>query len=486
MIAICCAVIPIAAVLGLIASRRVTVFSAGLIGCSIAVGEALVGLLPQKLEMLQLWSETLQGSWIAWQSAAVLVCGYFFYDVIRRGDAGAPALATRKLSHRGLWSICFLLGPIAESVTGFGVGAIIAMPAILALGVTGSDAVLLALFSQILVPWGALSVGTITAAALSHQSPQELAFATAILTAPLLGGYLLVFWSLVTSSGRLISTRQKLVDVAWTAALGAAIVLGAPCIPVELGVIVPAGLVLLTHWGCYERPRIAQASLLLRRLMPYATVIALLIITRSMPPIRSLLSGALEFKPFPELPSFAPLYNPSFWLLVAGTGNLVAIGRSTEWSSVLTEAVKRTWRPIASITLFVCLAQVLSATGGAELLGSSLKSLLGSHAQLVAPLIGGLGGFLVGSNSASTAMMMPVQVALGVQNSLWPAAIQNVSASNFTLLSPPRIGLATALVHSSLSESDVYRKAWPVALTMISILTAEAAILMSWSGDALF
>jgi hypothetical protein len=75
-------------------------------------------------------------------------------------------------------------------------------------------------------------------------------------------------------------------------------------------------------------------------------------------------------------------------------------------------------------------------------------------------------------------MLMPIQVALGIDNSLWQAAVQNTSASNFTLLSPSRVGMAVALAHLSEGESAVYAKIWPIAAMLLTILTIEAAIIL--------
>src|SRR6202012_846007 len=138
------------------------VLPAGIIGWALSVVAAAL-LLPQ-LDALPRFAlvESAKGAWIAWQAVAVILAGMFFYPPFRRHEgamfeAGGRAGA---FSHRLLFAVCFLLGPFAESATGFGVGGIIAAAALLRMGLSGVPAVVLALFSQILVPWGALAIGT--------------------------------------------------------------------------------------------------------------------------------------------------------------------------------------------------------------------------------------------------------------------------------------------------------------------------------------
>jgi len=126
---------------------------------------------------------------------------------------------------------------------------------------------------------------------------------------------------------------------------------------------------------------------------------------------------------------------------------------------------------------FVAMAQVLASAGAARLVGASLRAALGSGAPLLGPLFGAVGGFLTGSNSASNGMMMAVQAALGDGLGGWPAALQNVAGSNFSLLSPVRVAMAAALVGGIGADAQIYKRAWPIAVMLLAVLLAEAAVL---------
>jgi len=427
------AAFPIIAVLILIASRRISVLQAGVVGWLLAAVEAACGFLPRRLDVSVVALETLRGTWIAWQSAAVVAAGFFFYLSVRRRES----LLTSDV---------------------------------------GTPAVILALYSQTLVPWGALAVGTIVGSALAHVSPAVLAFATAVLTAPLLAGYLALYWHFLASAGRPVPTRQKADDAVWVLILAISIMAATHFVAVELGVLVSGGTLLAVRWYRDERPTIRHIIGTTIHIAPYLILIGALIVTRSVPSAKTMLRSILTFAPFEDLPDYPIFYNPSFWLLLTGVSVFSMIRLQKEISSAIAETLRRTWRPIALTVVFLAMAQVLASAGAATAIGASLKNTFGTIAQVVAPLIGGLGGFLVGSNAASTGMMMPIQIALGIDNALWPAALQNASASNFTLLSPARVGMAVALARLPGAEAALYRQAWPIGAMLIGLLTIEAAI----------
>jgi lactate permease len=76
---------------------------------------------------------------------------------------------------------------------------------------------------------------------------------------------------------------------------------------------------------------------------------------------------------------------------------------------------------------------------------AGLAAALGGPYPAVAPVVGALGGWLTGSNAASNALFMPLQIeaarGLDVSESL-TAATQNVSGSHASLLVPQRVILA--------------------------------------------
>jgi lactate permease len=477
---------PLVTVIALIASRRAGVLSAGLIGWALAVGAAAVLLpAPAQLPLFAL-VESAKGAWIAWQAVAVILAGMFFYRAIRRHEgalfeAGSGHAA---FTHRRLFAICFLLGPFAESATGFGVGCIIAAAALLRMGLSGVPAVVLALFSQILVPWGALAIGTMVGASLARQNDTIFAFANALLSAPLLAGYLVVYWRAAAVAGRPVPAAQRLDDAFWTLVLAFALAAASRVVTAELGCIAACGGLLVLRHMRDERPGWAALRRTAASAAPYAVLSLVLIATRIVPPLTHALQSVAVLAPFDGLPSFAMFYNPSFWLIAVALGFVFVMARGRGFAEIgplLAETGRAAWRPASITVLFVVMAQVLAAAGGTQLIGAALHAALGPATLLAAPLLGAIGGFLTGSGAASNGMMMPVEAAMGVGTGLWPAALQNIAATNFTLLSPIRVASALALAAPGTDEGTVYRAARPIAAMLCLVLLAEAAVLLFFS-----
>jgi lactate permease len=327
------------------------------------------------------------------------------------------------------------------------------------------------------VPWGALAVGTIIGAHLAGETEMALGIDSALLTLPLLAGYLVLYWVFVGRLTGPVPLVQKIEDGLWTALLGWAIWLASRHVATELGGVVAPGTLLVVHFLLSRRPGRAALRHAAMSALPFAILAALLIATRSIPPLTAALRDSLVLTPFADQPSFPLLYNPSFWLVLVGLGVMMATGRLGELPARLRETWAGGWRPAVVTIAFVAMAQVLSAAGAARLVGSGLRAGLGPVAPLMGPLFGAVGGFLTGSNAASNGMMMAVQAALGDGLGGWPAALQNVAGSNFSLLSPIRVAMAAALVGGVGADAAIYRRAWPIAVMLLAILLAEAAAL---------
>ena len=471
---------PLLLVIVLIASRRVSTLTAGCIGWVAALAAA--SQMYDGGQPFVAWAatESAKGAWLGWQAVAVIVAGLFFYRVLRRHEAHlfqADGEAVEAVSRGRIWAVCFLLGPFAECATGFGVGAIVAMAALMRMGLKGPGAAVLALYSQILVPWGGLAVGTVIGAHLAGETEMELGIASAWLTMPVLVGYLVLYWVFLGRLTGPVPFVQKVEDCLWTALLGWAIWLANRHVATELGGVVAPGALLVLHFLMSRRPDRAQLRHAAMSALPFAILAALLIATRSIPPLTQALRFHLVLTPFADQPGFPIVYNPSFWLVLVGLGVMAATGRLGELPARLKETWAGGWRPAVVTIAFVAMAQVLSSAGAARLVGASLRAALGSGAPLLGPLFGAVGGFLTGSNSASNGMMMAVQAALGDGLSSWPAALQNVAGSNFSLLSPVRVAMAAALVGGIGADAAIYKRAWPIAVMLLAILLAEAAVL---------
>jgi lactate permease len=469
--------LPLLLVIGLLATGRASALGAGSAGLLATLGVvATVGVPGGGMPgggisgggasgaLALLSAEAPAGLWLAWPVIAIIIAGMFFHRAVSVRQAGTAA-STRAVTAPRLWSLCFLLAPFAESVTGFGVGYVIALAALRGLGIVGMPALLLGLFSQSLVPWGALAVGTTVGAALAGMTPAELGWRTAIVQAPIHALYLLLYWRYARAAGVTVSRAQRIDDAAWTAALLALIAIANRVADPEIAAAAPCALLLaLRHWRD-DRPSAAQWRAVAQSAAPYAALVLALCLTRLVAPLREALLQIAPWAPLAGKPAFAPLYAPGFWVIAIGT--IVALRSATPLGRLAAETARAAWRPCAVTAVFLLMAQLYQAAGLAEALAGALQALARDAALYAVPPMAAVGGFLTGSAAAASAMLMPMEIALARAMGLdpgWMAAVQNAVSANLSMLSPIRVSMGVAVAGLAIGEAALYRKAWPLAL----------------------
>jgi len=476
------ALLPLLIVIGLLASGRASALVAGLAGLSatLAVSLTLLTGAGRGGEIGSLFvRETSAGLWLSWQVIAIIASGMFFHRCLQARGSAANG-ATLPANPRRLWSVCFLLAPFAEAVTGFGVGYIIALAALRRLGLGGLPALVLGLYSQSLVPWGALATGTTVGATLAGLTPNQLGLASSVLQVPIHAFYLVLYWRFARDAGVAVPLVQKLDDALWTAVLLAAIWLFNLYSDVEIaGAASTAALLALRFWRD-ERPDGARLVAALRAQAPYVALTVALCATRLVPPVRDLLKPLWAIKPFDNQPAFAPLYAPGFWLVSIGL--VVVVLARAPLARVLGEAARGAWRSCAVTLLFVVMAEFYVGTGMAQAIAEALRAAAGRDAVAAVPLFAGVGGFLTGGGAAANAMLMPMVTALAravAVDPAWIAAIQNSVCTNLTMLSPIRVSMGAAILALATSDAVLYRRAWPLALPALSTGVAATLILLA-------
>jgi lactate permease len=466
------AVLPLAVVVALLASRRATLVQAGAAG--LAVAAAVIAFSRPADAGAFLAAEALRGAWTAWQAVSVVLASLFFFHALGPAQAAAEARAAPSLTQREAFFACFLVGPFAESATGFGVGVLFTAHALARAGTPPRVGVALALFSQLLVPWGALAVGTNLAQAFSGLPIERIGTLSAWIIAAVLACALPPFWALARRAGAHVTARGAAEDVLWVALVAAALVAVNAAGAVDVAGVAAAGFALALHWASHSRGSGAVRMRELAAAAPYVALAAVLLATRLLPDVRAALRSHLVVEPFEGGPSFPLLYHPS---VVIAAVALATAHPARGWSEVLRAAGRAARAPVLATLTFVVLAQLLAAAGLAGALGRAVQGALGRAAPLAAPALAALGGALTGSNVASNAMILPVQLAVASGAGLapdWIAGIQNGIGSGFTLFSPSRVALGLAAV-GERDERGVYRAAAPLAAVLLGVGLAFAA-----------
>ncbi len=466
------ALLPLLLVLVLLASGRVGALMAGLAGlfATVIVAGAPLPLLEREIPA---------GLWLAWNVIAIIAAGMFFHRCTLTAGATA-ADPTARVTPRRLYAVCFLLAPFAESVTGFGVGYIIALAALRRLQLGGIPALLFGLFSQSLVPWGALAIGTTVGATLAGLTTNQLGLASAVLQVPTHFLYLLLYWRFARQTGIAIPAAQKIDDTAWTALLLALIWLVNRYADAEIAAAAPTAFLLALRfwrgdWQDSGRPNIARVRSAIVANAPYVALTIALCATRLVPPLRDLLKPLWAIRPYDNQPAYAPLYAPGFYLVTIGIA--VVLCARASLARVFADTVRSAWRSCAVTLALVVMAELYVGSGMAQQIAEALRAAAGRGAGLSVPLFAAASGFLTGGGSAGNAMVMPMVTALARAIAIdpaWAAAVQNSVCTNLTMLSPIRVTMGLAILALTVPDSALYRRAWPLALP--SLITGVAAI----------
>ena len=289
---------PLVAIVVLLASGRADPLRAVGVALVLAIPAAAVSV-PEGVHLAPLLTEeAARGAFLALQPIAVTFAGLLFHGAVsaRPRDAEGGGAA----SHARLFTVCLLLGPFFETVTGFGVGAVFALGDLHALGIVGPAGAALSLLSQMLIPWGGLGPGTLLGAALAGVELRALGAWNAALSAAWLLTLLPVFWRLAAEAGLPPSRRDRIEDTATIAALGVLLIAANLLVTVEVAGLLALGPPLA--WRL--RHRVARPGAL-RGAAPYLALSAVLLVSRLVPGAPALLTSAGMIRPWPDLPGFA-------------------------------------------------------------------------------------------------------------------------------------------------------------------------------------
>lgn len=325
--------------------------------------------------------------------------------------------------------------PLTESVTGYGIGAALAVPLLLGLGLTGKRAAIVGLLGLCAVPWGSMGPGTLIAAQLTGVDFDALGVTTAVFNGT-------VFLAVGLAAALLVSPRERrlthcLAAVAsglalWGGVLGANILIGTA----------PAGalgglFVLLCHLlvRVAGRHRVRVTREVLRAASSYGTVLG------------GVLVATLAFAALGLAGSVAADIggSPALWLFAAVIPTLL---RRPGIRGPALRSAAQTWVRVApSIVLFIGLGAAMGVSGMSEELAAQLAR-LGESYRFLLPLFAALIGFITGSNSGANALAAGAQGDVArVLGADVPLAIgaHNAAGAAAMMASPARVELATRL-----------------------------------------
>ncbi len=229
--------------------------------------------------------------------------------------------------------------------------------------------------------------------------------------------------------------------------------------------------------------------------MPYVLVAVLLVATRIIPNLQSFALRALSF----TLPigfdaanpgsgflgtslheSVQPLYLPGMIFLIVSLITFAYFKAfhgftNAEYATSWTESVRTMFRASAALLFAVTMVQVfINSGGGAKCypdmpiaLAEGVAGLLGSAWPALAPMLGGLGTAVAGSNTVSNMMFSLFQFDVGVKlgfDPVWMVALQAVGGEAGNTICVHNVVAASAVAGLTGQEGAVIRKTFIVFL----------------------
>jgi len=319
--------------------------------------------------------------------------------------------------------VAFFFALFMEGAAGFGTPVALAAPLLVSLGFTPLKAVALALVGHAAgVSFGAVGTPVIAQAEITGASAAAIAAQTATMHA-ISGIVLVLFVMKLAADGPLRRVDYALAALAaacfFVPFLALAVLVG-PEVPTLGGALI--GLLLFAPLARRIAPRRdardagkerLDLGALGRAALPYAVLLALILVTRLVPPLQEALRtvDVAWTLPGPFAGSFEPLYHPGTLLMLGFVVGVLAQGGRARDLGVATAAAARRLLPVV-VALFAMLAisRIMVHAGMIGTLAEAAAG-IGPPWPLAAPSVGVLGTFVTGSATASNILLSEFQAA---------------------------------------------------------------------------
>ena len=479
--------LPALAVIGAIASGRVNTTAAAVLGLLAAIPIALY-TAPASFGVGQLGLALERGLWIGWIITPYILGGLLFWNMAAQGratreaaDGSKTTLAHPLARRRLLFFACFLVGPFAESATGFGVGMLGTVLLIRPLDLKPRETMVFALLSQTLIPWGAMGSGTLLASAYARVPATQLALYGMVPVALLTVLWMLLYWRTARRAGLRAEPAEHVREAAWMIASLAALSAATALLGPETALLSAYGPLIVLRFLLDRRPDRPRMKAAARKALPYILMIAWLVATRLLPGLNSGLGGLAAFRPFVDLPGWMPLLHAGSWLIIGA----VLIAAACRQRSLLVTQARAAWttgrHAVYSVFLFAMMAEVLAGAGISQAYADGLFAGLKDWTILITPVLAGVFGILANSGNAPNSLFMPAQLSLALNAGLSvpaAAALLHVSGTSMGIFSPVRMSIAAGLAHGRGEERGVYVQLLPYALAAFGLLLGLAVLVV--------
>ena len=392
--------------------------------------------------------------------------------------------------------VAWFFSLLLEGAAGVGTSAALAAPFLVAIGMTPVAAVTAAMIGHIVgVTFGAVGTPVVPMIAASGLEATEVSASMALQTS-------VIAWSVPLVVGVFIA--RAYVDQppqAWLTRMGLglaaavaflvpftliAIFVG-PELPTLGGAIVGGAvfILLVRRISAHDGPGDAGAGgmSLARAMAPYLILIALVLVTRLVPPLRdSLQDIAITWEAADGTfsGSFQPFYHPGTMLFLAFLGGAIVQGARPPQLSAALGGAARTLVPVAAALIaMLSLARIMVASEMVDTIAAAAADALGGAWPVLAPSVGALGTFVTGSATASNALFSDLQVATADAIGADIATIlgaQGLGAALGNAIAPHNLIAAAAIVALAGRENEILRRTLPVVIPLVIAAGAVAYV----------
>lgn len=374
-------------------------------------------------------------------TAFVIVPGLAFVILIERmGVNQALSEWVQALGLKRAELVLFIvlgLAPLLEAMTGFGVSLIATVPLLLSL-FERRIALRVALTGMAIMPWGTLGLATVIGASLAHVDATALASTSALTSAPvfIVLAALASYYCGVGISRAFVGLGLLFLGVLY----GASRWLGPEVAGVSAGLSVAAATLLLA----LHRRQGTTALAWPRKAWPYLALIICIVLLKGLNAFTHL-EDAWVVRGMHV--AWKPLASPGIALLLV----LLWVHRRGG-DTLLGVLGARARRPLLTIFFFLAMSQMMVKAGFLDGLVQVLNGLPDIAAAPLVALLGGLSGYMTGSNVGGNAIFMPAVALLPESSRGLLAAVQNSAAGHAALGSLSIVMLVLGLAKTSAEE----------------------------------
>ena len=378
-------------------------------------------------------------------------------------------------------------GGILEAMAGFGTAVAIPAAILISLGYKPVfSAVVCLIANSVATTFGAIGTPVIVLANETGLDVNTLSANVVLQLAPLM--FIIPFIIVYMADSRREALLKNIVLSAVTGVVSlggqysAAVFMGAESPAIIGSLLSIVAIVVMAKFVKSERPAEAKPvkmGELLNAWSVYLLILALVIVTSPLfPSIREVLSSTLVTTIHFPVESIKP-YKIT-WLTHAGLLLFVGtfVGGLIQGASV-SGIMKTLWNTAktlrATIVTVVCLvgfSTVMDYAGMITVIAGGLAAATGSLYPLFAPLVGGIGTFITGSDTSANILFGKMQSTVAGHINVspdWLAASNTVGATGGKIIAPQSIAIATSACSLQGKEGEILKKSLPRAVLYIVV-----------------